>query len=712
MNGHTGHVNAVRFLEQESHDSIQILLSGAADKQIRVWIEDEPKTNRFSCAATVDAHSASINCISCLPGFETFASGSADGTIKTWTYKVISSKVDVQLLQTINLQPRYFPLAVAWHSLNSKANVLAVGGTRSTIQLYKSEDGPSSTFSLVAIFRGHEGWIRSLDIIKETSELDSDLLIASASQDKYIRLWRIHQGVDLPAAAIQDDGSRLGSVEQSLSSKAQRFDCLGMRYIASFEALLLGHEDWVYTAKWFKNDTGLRLLSASADSSLSLWEPEPTSGVWICNTRLGEISVQKGSTTATGSAGGFFSGLWLDGGKSITCLGRTGSWRVWSQNTDHGPWESQLGIGGHIGGVKGIAWAKDGSYLLSTSSDQTTRLHAEWKRGKKRSWHEFARPQIHGYDLNCVDTIGTLQFVSGADEKLLRVFDEPNSTSNLLEKLSIAERKAENRTYEAASVPVLGLSNKAVETSNEPNGETAGDITQRELASPIAPILATDHPPYEDDLARHTLWPEKEKLYGHGYEISAVAASHNGEIIATACKASSIDHAVIRLYETKTWRELSPVLTAHSLTVTCLRFSDDDHFLLSVGRDRQWTIFSRQNKNHLEYVVHTSNPKGHSRMILGAAWAPQTTESESIFATAGRDKTIKIWRLLNDTTQQADCKLVIQADTSVLSVDFLGRISDGNLLLLASGTEAGVVTLSRISIDSWDVISSCDLDQR
>lgn len=702
-------MNAIRFLGESSDDTLQILLSGAADKQIRVWIEDEPQTNEFNCASVLSAHSASINCLSCLPNTHDFVSGSADGTIKTWKCRVIGSKIEIEHLQTINLQPRYFPLAIAWHSLNPKATVLVVGGTKSTIQLYKAEDGLDSSLILVATLTGHEGWIRSLDIIEEKSDSNSDLLIASASQDKYIRIWRVHQGIDLPSVIIEDDDSRLGSVAKSLSSKAQRFDSAGMEYTLSFEALLLGHEDWVYTAKWHKNTSGLRLLSASADSSLSLWEPEPTSGVWICNTRLGEISVQKGSTTATGSAGGFFSGLWLGTGESVTCLGRTGSWRVWNQTINNGPWQSQLGIGGHIGDVKGVAWAKDGSYLLSTSSDQTTRLHAEWKRCKKRSWHELARPQIHGYNLNCVDTIGTLQFVSGADEKLLRVFDEPSTTSILLKSLSNAERSIQNQSYEAASVPVLGLSNKAVEISNSLNEEMNGDITQRELAAPIIPTLATDHPPYEDDLARHTLWPEREKLYGHGYEISAIAASHNGQVIATACKASSIDHAVIRLYETTTWRELTPVLRAHSLTVTCMRFSDDDQFLLSVGRDRQWTVFSRKDESDLEYVLYAVNSKGHSRMILGAAWAPKGTESESIFATAGRDKSIKIWSLID--SQQTECKLVIQADASVFSVAFLGRISDG-LALLASGAESGSVTFLTISINSWQRISSYNLDQR
>ena len=35
-----------------------------------------------------------------------------------------------------------------------------------------------------------------------------------------------------------------------------------------------------------------------------------------------------------------------------------------------------------------------------------------------QTWHEVARPQIHGYDMQCVAMTTSLQYVSGADEKV------------------------------------------------------------------------------------------------------------------------------------------------------------------------------------------------------------------------------------------------------------------------------------------------------
>lgn len=73
----------------------------------------------------------------------------------------------------------------------------------------------------------------------------------------------------------------------------------------------------------------------------------------------------------------------------------------------------------------------------------------------------------------------------------------------------------------------------------------------------------------------------------------AVAASYSSNLLATTCKASTPQHAVVRLYDTASWRSLAQTLGGHSLTVTRLAFSRDDSFLVSVGRDRSWRLYER-----------------------------------------------------------------------------------------------------------------------
>ena len=633
-------------------------------------------------------------------GTDIVASGAADGTVRTWRINA-QDGLKAEAIETITLKPRFFPLALSLRVLegqNGKGLVLAVAGTTVNVQIFAAEasiDKPS--FTRRAVLSGHEAWVRSLSFTQDKGGKTNDILLASASQDKYIRLWRLQQGEVSAPAPIDDADPLLGGMEPTLSNKTHEFETAGSKYSITFEALLFGNEDWIYTTAWNPDPTRSQLLSASADNTVTIWEQDPVSGVWMSAERMGEISVQKGSTTATGSAGGFWIGLWSPDGKQVVSLGRTGSWRVWRYDPDLDLWVQKFGVSGHVRSANGVQWEPNGGYLLSTSADQTTRLHAEWLRGDQRSWHEFARPQIHGYDLNCIDTLGPFQFVSGADEKLLRVFNEPKQIAALLNKLTGSKQSPAGDLPDTAEIPVLGLSNKAqgdeapVEEEEDEGNEPSGVAR-----STPADALVGDSPPLEDQLSRYTLWPEHEKLYGHGYEISAVAVSHDRKLIATACKATSVDHAVIRLYDTSDWHEIKPSLAAHSLTATDLAFSDDDQYLLSVGRDRQWAVFARSDQDPTTYTSYTSNPKGHSRMILGAAWAPATTEY--VFATAGRDKSVKVWQKSDNTFV---CKTTVALTSPVSAISFLPAIYK-NSFLLAAGEDSGAISIHRIASDSLE----------
>ncbi len=692
LRGHADEVNAVKFYDPLDGQSLTIL-SGSVDHTVRIWRALSPSYLDFEALATLKSHTGSVNCIAVAPATGVFASGSADATVKIWEPH---SSQACQLVQTIPTTPRFFPLALGLVELGAPGDLmLAIAGTKGFVQIYVARGGES--FSLQATLTGHEGWVRSLAIARENNEQTGDILLASASQDKSIRLWRIRKGKEVPNILY----SRWESSQRPLSNKVHCLKTADHTHLLTFEALLLGHEDWIYSVSWHNVGKRLQLLSASADNSLALWEPEARSGVWVCTTRLGEISAQKGSTTATGSTGGFWIGLWSPNGEDIVCLGRTGSWRLWHYDRILDRWVQGIGISGHTKPVTDTAWATDGTYLLSTGSDQTTRLHAEWKRESGSSWHELARPQIHGYDLNCLDSMGQSQFISGADEKLLRIFREPRVTADLLQSLCGIRAAGAQDMAEAADIPVLGLSNKIVEQCESEEqaigNYTDGTESQESAVKISVKAVNLDTPPSEDRLARHTLWPESEKLYGHGYEISAVTSSHDGSIVATACKASSIDHAVVRLYTTKNWREVKPWLTAHSLTVTCLRFSRDDRYLLSVGRDRQWVLFEREQPGCEIYKIKHSNPKGHSRMILSASWAPM--EAGLVFTTAGRDKAIRIW---NIQPEGVECVTTITASSPVTAVDIFPKCV-GNSMIVGVGTENSELFLYILDLPAFEI---------
>lgn len=83
----------------------------------------------------------------------------------------------------------------------------------------------------------------------------------------------------------------------------------------------------------------------------------------------------------------------------------------------------------------------------------------------------------------------------------------------------------------------------------------------------------------------------------------AVASSPSGDMIATSCKATSAEHAVIRLYDTATWQQIHPPLAGHTLTITKIVFSPDGQFILSCSRDRTWRLF-RKKQGELGTLPH------------------------------------------------------------------------------------------------------------
>lgn len=78
--------------------------------------------------------------------------------------------------------------------------------------------------------------------------------------------------------------------------QGNRFQVLDkMEHVVTLEAVLYGHDDWVYSCQWcplHETPSGhtqpLCLLSASMDKTMILWKPD-TSGVWLEQVSVANI---------------------------------------------------------------------------------------------------------------------------------------------------------------------------------------------------------------------------------------------------------------------------------------------------------------------------------------------------------------------------------------------------------------------------------------
>lgn len=349
-----------------------------------------------------------------------------------------------------------------------------------------------------------------------------------------------------------------------------------------------------------------------------------------------------------------------------------------------------------MGPVVDSSWSRDGSFLLTVSEDQTARIFTESRSEPdvQGEWCEIARPQIHGHDFSCATMVSVpgddskYKYVSGSEEKVLRVFESPRA---FLDTLMAAQGHDVALSQEAggalgATLPALGLSNKAVlfEEEGENREQSSGGYDEgADLAPMSAPSVVTC-PPLEEHLSQNTLWPETHKLYGHGNDVYCVTASPRGDCVASASRAQSVSTAGIIVWNAESWT-LSETLDGHSLTVTHLEFSPCGDFLASAGRDRKMCIFKRGSGIEFSRACMV---KAHSRIIWGLAWSPDS----NYIVTASRDSTIKVWKVNAEGIVDETPVGKMSCDSSVHSVSCQ---KDGDSILIAAGLENGHVHIYR-----------------
>ncbi|PNF19329.1 putative elongator complex protein 2 [Cryptotermes secundus] len=569
---------------------------------------------------------------------------------------------------------------------------------------------------------GHEDWIRAMDFTLDDS---GHLLLASSSQDSLIRLWRIAPCGEKTATSTR---KRIGELdlEEDIQPDEKFFsvivqDDTAAYFAVSLDSVLAGHEGWVYGIDWhppiYSEDKKrctqpMKLLSSSLDKSIIIWEPDASSGVWLESVRVGEIG---------GNTLGFYGSKFSPDGQSIIGHGYQGSFHLWTYSDELGTWEPGVTVGGHFGEVVDIQWEPGGRFLFSVSTDQTTRIHAPWIRDdhQEETWHELARPQVHGYDISCLAVLSRYRFASGAEEKVIRAFRAPNNFVKNFRQICKVESDKDIENSDAfavpqgASVPTLGLSNKAVYEGQEvpPEERHVKDEYPEFYFTP----LNLKEPPTEENLLQNTLWPEVQKLYGHGYELFALAARHDGTLLASACKATTAEHAAIIIWDTSTWKQMQR-LVSHQLTVTQMEFSPDDRFLLSVSRDRRWSLFqledSELDRKIYRLIANTEKKTGvHARIIWCCSW----TYDSKYFITGSRDGKVAVWGHEGATSETASplhqytlsSKPLELPDQSVTAVAVAPVKIAADVYLVAVGLESGCINMYKWSpvstgtVDNW-----------
>ncbi|KAI1304905.1 putative elongator complex protein 2 [Halotydeus destructor] len=670
LHHHTGLINCVRWIIPD-----QLLIASSADQGATIW---ERNANKFTLKFILSGEGPVVNShtVKRLGSSELvtvtltseFCLNVFVNDIKIASKKLTNYAFDVKIIQHASfLPPNYCLIAYASGDECVHLDLLNLN---------------TNVIDELILLSGHEDWVRAIDVQFSSDQV---MTIASGAQDNFIRIWKIERAADDAKTEINE---RMFNIN----------DGQLRRFRVRLETVLAGHEGWVYSVKWLNiPNEPLRLLSCSIDKTLVLWEEpsEDIDDIWLEKTRVGEVG---------GNNIGFLGCSFKKVNNLSSFVGHSfnGAVHVWNYNKEAEQWTPGTGFGGHFGPVVDLAWSPDGEYLLSTSHDETTRLHAPWSRdtmsGQIVTWHEIARPQVHGYEINCISTISGISFVTGADEKVIRLFKATqsflDSWKNLTKTaLSASKDGGDIDLPKGAAVPALGLSNRAIFSEEK-----------FEDATVLRPVTLTE-PPTEENLMQNTLWPEVQKLYGHGYELYALASNSDGSVLASSCKATKAEHASLILWKKEQNYTQYQTLPGHQLTVTSIKFSPNDQFIVSVSRDRTWTLHEKSSDSLNYSRVASSDKKNgiHSRIIWDVAWSPDSTK----FLTVSRDGKVVLWtidRMLATSHEPKEStNFVVPTDNSqldlgdcILSCDIADSSSHDDLVA-AFGLENGSVVIAKWS---------------
>eukprot|EP00340_Litonotus_pictus_P006056 CAMPEP_0170527956 /NCGR_PEP_ID=MMETSP0209-20121228/13442_1 /TAXON_ID=665100 ORGANISM="Litonotus pictus, Strain P1" /NCGR_SAMPLE_ID=MMETSP0209 /ASSEMBLY_ACC=CAM_ASM_000301 /LENGTH=740 /DNA_ID=CAMNT_0010818857 /DNA_START=166 /DNA_END=2384 /DNA_ORIENTATION=- len=626
------------------------------------------------------------------------------------------SKIKIVSTFLTSTKTKWLIVSLTLAVLNESNLLVLYGGYDSLItvnslqRLGKDKKERESTLCNHLVLRGHTNSIREISF----NDKLNPQMIGTCSQDTYIRLWSLKK---LTPNEVLIFGSRKKdniTVFDEYKSQTSFVFSLNENemYHILLESVLSDHEEPVSSVKFFqreeKESQKTFILTSSFDFTVGLWEY--INGIWQKTVTLGEMSGNKNS---------FYGAVFTEDENHLIGFNYTGALYYWVRENGQKQFKSLPIVHGHFQAVTDISWDPEGKYLLSCSSDQTTRLFSF----NKSNWFELSRPQIHGYNLNSIAILqepaikdidkGQVservlpKFVSASEEKIIRMFEPSYNTVKLLNEFSSANvrlsRDKPNEAFEKNLIEgdqqALGLTNKQMNVAED--DDMKFDITNFDPNAFISNQKNTLYnksmnfaqPPDEDFLTNHTLWPEANKLYGHSYEVIIVAASHKGDVFASAGSAKTEKYSHLFIWNVKSNNVLQK-LEGHALTIIQIEFSKDDNLILTVSRDRSWCLYKRNDKEDL-YSLYQTAKECHLRIIWGCSF----TDDSLFFATGSRDKFAKIWK---NTDSKYSCVGEKEFDEAVTSVELLSSKNDPSKIILLAGLENGYIQMLRLLREKED----------
>ncbi len=465
--------------------------------------------------------------------------------------------------------------------------------------------------------QGHDGVVRSVRFNPDGK------IIASASRDKTIKLWRFDGTImqtlvghndEVTSLAWSPDGKMIASASRDKTIKLWRLDGTTVQ-------TLVGHNDEVNSVAW--SPDGKMIVSGSVDNTVKLWSLENKASGQEFGTKV---------QTLKGHGGWVISVAWSSDGKMIASASRDRTVKLWSREGK----ELQT-LKGHNHTVMSVSFSPDSDILATASWDKTIKL---WSRKNHSSFQTRPDKIFKGHDKGIISVSfspdGKIASASAdntvklwsRDTREIHTFkghnDQVMSVSFSPDSKTIATGSVDKTVrlwnLESQYLNVLSVHNDWVKSvSFSSDGKTLATGSSDKTAKLVSP----------DGLA-------VKILRGHTDAVNSVTWSPDGKI-ATA----SWDGTV------KLWSQDGQqlqTLKRHKGGVLSVSFSPDGKMIATGSQDKTVKLWSRDGQELLTLKGHGDAPKGsrpRGDRILSVAWSPDS----KLVASASADNTVKIWNL-------------------------------------------------------------------
>ncbi|NEP08828.1 MAG: TIR domain-containing protein [Symploca sp. SIO2C1] len=363
LEGHTDEVKSVTF----SPDG-QLIASASDDQTIKLWQPDG------TFLKTLKGHTDEVKSVAFSPNGELIASGSSDKTIKLW-------QPDGTELKTLEGH-KDDVLGVAF---SNDGNSIASASYDKTIKVWKS-DG-----TLLANLTAHSNYVTGV-----TFHPDSHNTLASASEDNTLRVWKLDQNRNVPqilyghqnvvkAVTFSSDGKLIASASDDKTVKLWNKENLSQKTL-----LVEGEVRGVA----FSPDNKF-IAAAVRNKTIKLWKQDGTPLKTIRETdKVNQVAFSPDKKVIASASDDYTVKLWpLDGGEEKVLSGHQDKVKSVAFSPDgklivSGSSDNSIKLWSHTGkllstrtrhqgAVNYVSFSPDGTMIASASADNTVKL---WKQ--------------------------------------------------------------------------------------------------------------------------------------------------------------------------------------------------------------------------------------------------------------------------------------------------------------------------------------------